>query len=170
MIYSSTGEHVVFDVINLETYRYGPSAFIRVEIDAKPAYRSCHLYRLIHVETHKLSPPRMPLAPSSQRVNIWYHHTLTPMTVEESGMAFFIFCRLRAVSRSEARIDQTMAGLQFFHNIRVFSKRGRKKIRDADYLTLRTVERKIGGVRKRRKGEGQTFGWVFANPVTTSIC
>ena len=31
------------------------------------------LYRLVQVKQIKVSPPRMPLAISSRRVNIWYH-------------------------------------------------------------------------------------------------
>ena len=61
----------------------------------------------------KLSPPRMPLATSSQRVNIWYH--TDPHGQWKRGiLASFFFEWPRAVSTSRSGNSyRPMTGLQF---------------------------------------------------------
>ena len=98
----------------------------------------CAWYRLVQVKENNLSPPRIPLAITGQRVNTWSQYLVkewilgiivTPMnSVSLRG------ChgqkrnyRPRAASRSETRIDLWQA-FSFFNNITGFFQRERKKI------------------------------------------
>ena len=74
--------------------------------------------------TPNFSPPRVPLAISSQRVNIWYHSDPHDQWKRVTWPVFLY--RPRAVSRSEPRIDQRQAFNTFNNTFRLFPAGAKK--------------------------------------------
>ena len=81
------------------------------------------LYRLVQVKKPKFSPPLIPLAISSQRVNIWCHGD--PHDRWKRVTWAFIF-KPASGCLQERNSYLPMRGLQFFNNIRLFPSGGEK--------------------------------------------